>query len=177
MALIGLNNAHYAELTKDNDTGVTYGTPKRLRGVVSINENAESQTAKIYADNQLWATAQVFSEGDVELVMADLPLEDYAALCGHTVENGKLIENANDVAPYVCIMGEGLKQDGKTKRYFKLLKGQCAKIGLEMSTKSDSPEFTMHTLSITFMPRQHDGNYKYVQDSEETLSNWYTSVE
>ena len=177
MALIGLDNVHYAILSKDDDTGVTYETPKRLRGSISINETAESQTTKLYADNRLWATAQVFSEGNVELVMADLPLEDYAALGGHTVKDDKLVENADDVAPYVCIMGEGLKEDGKTKRYFKLLKGQCSKLGLEMSTKSDRPEFTTHTLSVIFMPRQYDGNYKYVQDSDTKLSNWYSSVE
>lgn len=182
MALIGLENAHYAKLTKDNETGVTYDTPKRLPGAVSINENSETNTAELYADNRLWATAQVFSKGDVELVLADLPLATWAELCGHTVnEKGILVENAADVAPYVCIMGEGLKEDGKTKRYFKLLKGQCAKVGLDMNTKSNNPEFKTNTLKVTFMARQFDGNYKYVIDSTDenttVTSGWYSAVE
>ena len=97
MALIGLENVHYAKLTKDDSTGVTYETPKKLSGAISINENAESNTAELYADNRLWATATVFSEGNVELELADLSLEDYAALGGHSIAvDGKLIENAND---------------------------------------------------------------------------------
>ncbi len=180
MALIGLENVHYAKLTKDDSTGVTYETPKKLSGAISINENAESNTAELYADNRLWATATVFSKGSVELELADLSLEDYAALGGHSIAvDGKLIENANDVAPYIAILGEGLKEDGETKRYFKLLKGQCAKVGLDMKTKTDSPEYTTQTLSATFMPRQFDGNYKYVLDSKaaSVASDWYSSVD
>lgn len=179
MALIGLENAHYAKMTKDDSTGTTYETPKKLSGAISITENAEFNTAELYADNRLWATATVFSKGSVELELADLSLEDYAALGGHSIVDGRLIENTNDVAPYIAIMGEGLKEDGETKRYFKLLKGQCAKVGLDMKTKTNNPEFTTQTLSATFMPRQSDGNYKYVMDSKaaSVASAWYSSVD
>lgn len=182
MSLIGFENLHYAKLTKDDDSGVTYEMPKKLPGAVSINEDAQSDTAKLYADNRLWETAQVFNEGDVELVVADLPASVCAELGGHTVDShGKITYNADDVAPYFCIMGEFLKGDGETKRYFKLLKGQFAEAGLEGETKNESPEFKTFTLNATFMPRKYDGNYKYVIDSSSdnasVTSAWYTSVE
>lgn len=182
MSLIGFENLHYAELTKDDETGIAYGEPQKLPGAVSINEEAQSNTAELYADNRLWESMQVFSKGEVELVIADLPLEVYAKLCGHKIDSsGKLIFNAADVAPYIAIMAEFLKGDGKTKRYFKLLKGQCAEVGLEGETKNDSPEFKTFTLSATFMARKYDGNYKYVIDSADDnatyVGKWYNSVE
>ena len=182
MSLIGFENLHYAKLTKDDSSGVTYGEVKNLPGAVSINEDAQSDTAKLYADNRLWETAQVFNEGSVELVVADLPASVCAELGGHTIDSsGKIVYNADDVAPYFCIMGEFLKGDGETKRYFKLLKGQFAETGLEGETKNESTEFRTFTLNATFMPRQYDGNYKYVIDSSDTNSTvtsaWYSSVE
>lgn len=181
MATIGFENAHYAVLTKDNATGATYGTPKRLPGAINISETMENNTTELYADNRLWATATVFSKGTLELELADLSTEDAAALLGHMVENGKIKYNANDVAPYICLMGEFMKDDGVTKRYFKLLKGQCAESSMEAKTKSDSPEFTTVSLTATFMPRQFDGDYKYIIDSDSdnaatVIANWYTSV-
>lgn len=183
MSLIGLENMHYAILTKDDSTGIEYGTPTILSGAISINENAQSNTAELYADNRLWETDTVFSKGEVELNLADLALSDYASLCGHSIDgSGKLIENVNDVAPYVCLMGEAMKGDKVNKRYFKLLKGQCAKVGLDMKTKTNNPEYTTPTLKATFMPRQYDGNYKYVKDystntAESITSAWYSNVE
>ena len=182
MATIGLDNVHYAILTKDDTEGATYGTPIKLPGAISISESAEQNTAELYADNRLWATATVFSKGELEIEFADIAIEDAAALLGHTVDSdGKIIYGANDVAPYICLMGEALKHDGKTKRYFKLLKGQCAESSMEFNTTSDSPEFTTVSLTATFMPRQSDGHYKYVIDSDSenaatTIASWYESV-
>ena len=181
MALMGFENLYYAELTKDDETGVTYGTPKKFPGAVSINENAQSNTAELYADNRLWASKAVFSKGEVELVVADLPISIYAELCGHTIDShGKIIHNANDVAPHFALMGEFKKEDG-TKRYFKLLKGQFAAVGLEGETENDSPEFKTSTLNATFAARKYDGNYKYVIDSTDDnasyVAGWYNSVE
>ena len=178
MSLIGFENIHYAELMKDDESGVSYGEIKALPGAVSINEDAQSDTAKLYADNQLWETAQVFNEGSVELVVADLPASVCAELGGHSIDSdGKITYNANDSAPYFCIMGEFLKSDGETKRYFKLLKGQFAEAGLEGETKNESPEFKTFTLNATFMPRKYDGNYKYIMDSSSDNTSWYTSVD
>lgn len=182
MATLGLDNVHYAILTKDDETGATYGTPQKLPGAISISESAENNTAELYADNRLWATASVFSKGELEIELADLSTKDAAALLGHTVDStGQIKYNVNDVAPYICLMGEALKDDGVTKRYFKLLKGQCAESSMEFNTKSESPEFTTVSLTATFMPRQCDGDYKYVIDSgtegaATIIADWYKSV-
>lgn len=182
MSLIGFENLHYAELTKDDSTGVTYGEVKALPGAVSINEDAQVEVAKLYADNRLWETAQVLQEGAVELVVADLPASVYAALGGHSVDtNGKITYTADDSAPYFSIMGEFLMGDGETKRYFKLLKGQFSEPGLEGETKNENTEFRTFTLNATFMPRKYDNKYKYIIDSSATntsvTSAWYDSVE
>ena len=182
MSLLGFENVYYAKLTKDDETGVTYEAPKKFPGAISLTEDAQSETAELYADNRLWESKKVFSKGEVELVMADLPLAVYAELCGHTIDSsGKVVVNANDVAPYIAIMGEFKKGDG-TKRYFKLLKGQCAEVGLESETENASPEFKTFTLNATFGARKYDGNYKYIVDSDSEnaatlITKWYASVE
>lgn len=182
MSFIGLDNVHYAKLKKDDATGVEYETPKRLYGAISINAEDESETAKLYADNQLWETQNSTPETNVEINFADIPLEDYAFLGGHSIgANGELIYSADDVAPDIALLGEGLKGDG-SKRYFKLLKGKCSEGGFELNTKTDSPEFTTPTMTATFMPRKYDKRYKIIADSSNSasatlISNWYSSVE
>lgn len=181
MSTLGFENLHYAKLTKDDETGVTYEKPKRFPGAVSINDDEQSNTADLYADNKLWETRRVFSKGEIELVVADLPPDIHAELCGHTIDShGKIIHSANDVAPYVALLGEFKKGDG-TKRCFKLLKGQFAVVGVEGETENDSPEFRTATLNATFAARKYDGNYKYVIDSTdenaEYIATWYNSVE
>ena len=182
MSLMGFRNLYYAKLTKDDETGVAYETPKRFPGAVSINEEAQSETAKLFADDVLYESMQVFSEGELELVVADLPTNIRVELGGHSIDSatGKITYNVSDVAPYFALMGEFLKGDG-TKRYFKLLKGQLSESGLESETKNDSPELRTTTLNGTFAGRKYDGNYKYVVDSTddnaEYVATWYNSVE
>lgn len=182
MSLMGFENLHYAKLTKDDSTGITYEAPKAFPGAISLNEEVQSETAKLYADNRLWESMEIYNESAIELVVADLPADVVAELCGHSVDatTGKITYNANDNPPHFCIMGEFLKGDG-TKRYFKLLKGKFSDAGLEGETKNESPEFKTFTLNATFMPRKHDNNYKYVVDESSTnsayVAKWYDSVE
>lgn len=47
----GLKNCYYAKATFDEDGNVTYDTPKRLPGAVSIGLDPEGESENFYADD------------------------------------------------------------------------------------------------------------------------------
>ena len=78
MAKIGVRKLYYAICTKDDETGVTYGTPKRIVGLNTIDINPSVQTATAYGDDLPLETASSISDISVGLESVYLPLEDKA---------------------------------------------------------------------------------------------------
>ncbi len=137
---IGVQNFHYAEMTKDDETGFQYKPPIHVPNMVTITLDKTTNSTTFYADNKPIEVATTYGGTKVTLEMSDLPQEVQAALLGHTIENGVLKRNADDKAPYVAIMFESDLSDG-TKEYIKLYKGMFRVPKAEYSTKKESPEF------------------------------------
>lgn len=178
----GVSNLHYAILSSDTSSGIVYGTPVSLPKVAEITVQTASDSTTFYADNGPAETASALGEITVELNVADLDLDTQAALLGHTVTGGVLVNHKDDTAPYVAIMFEALKSNG-SKRYVKLLKGQFSEPEDAFKTKGESVEFQPMTISGTFVVREYDGNWKKTADEDHADyvsgigSAWYTSVE
>lgn len=178
MAKIGVRKLYYAICTKDNETGVTYGTPKRIVGLNKIDVNPSVQNAKAYGDNLPLETASSISDISIGFESVYLPLEDKAALLGHTIENDVMISNANDEAPYVAIMFES-NQTGGAIQYEKLLKGKFSETQETFDTKGANINFANHSLNGSFVARQYDGEWRKTMVSTDTTisDTWYASVE
>ena len=177
-AQIGLQKFHYAVLTKDDSTGATYGTPKKIAGLNSIDINPTVNKATLYGDDAPMATANSLGAITVKFESGDLPLEDEAALLGHTVSNGEMICKADDEAPDVAIMFKSKKHDGQT-RYVKLLKGKFAEVQQTINTKGDNIEYQLNSLEGNFVAREFDKQWKRIADAENDSldSTWFASVE
>jgi phi13 family phage major tail protein len=167
MAIVGLKDLHYALLTKDDSTGVTYSTPKKIIGAINAKISPKSNTETLYADDGPSETATALGEIDVELEVKDIPLSVQAELLGHTLSNGVIVKKAEDVAPYVAIGFRSEKSNGKF-RYKWLYKGKFSLPEEDYSTKEDKPKFQTPKIKATFIKREFDGAWEATGDEDET---------
>lgn len=182
MSRVGVSNFYYAKLTQDTTEGIAYDAPVRIPGLISISITPASNTNTLYADNGPAEVAESLGEITVEVDLKDLTIEHQAALLGHTASGGVMTSAAADVAPYVAILFEGLKANGK-KKFVKLLKGKFAIPADSYETKKDSVTFQTDKISGKFVIRDYDSKWKYTaeEDSADYVAsvgtNWFTSVE
>ncbi|GMA52068.1 hypothetical protein GCM10025857_34250 [Alicyclobacillus contaminans] len=180
MAQVGLRAVHYAILTKDDATGVTYNTIKPIPGVVTAKIQPKSNSATLYADDGPAETATTLGEIDVDFEFSDLPVAVQADLLGHTVdENGVLVKKTTDVAPYVAIGFVSQKSSGKDL-YVWLLKGMAQIPEADLKTKEDKPDFGTTTINFTFVRREYDNAWQAVGDEDNATftggATWFDKV-
>lgn len=178
MAKIGVKKFYYAVCTKDDETGVTYGTPKRIVGLNTIDINPSVQRATAYGDDLPLETASNINEITVSFDSVYLPLEDKASLLGHTITDGVMISKTDDTAPYVAVMFESQQTQGAVQ-YEKLLKGKFAETQETFNTKGENIEYQTHGLEGSFVARAHDGQWRRTTVSTDTTlgTSWYASVD
>ena len=177
MAKIGVNKLYNALLTKDDSTEVTYGTPKRIVGLNTVDINPTVQKATAYGDDLPLETTSNITEITISFESVYLPLEDKASLLGHSVVDGAMISKSGDEAPYVAIMFEA-QQSGGAVQYEKFLKGKFSETQETFNTKGENLEYTLHSLEGSFVARENDGAWRKTVVSPDTTvaATWYTSV-
>lgn len=182
MAIVGLKNFYFATLIKDDESGITYEDPIRLPKIISADITPSSNSATLYADDGPCETDTVLGEIAVSIEISELSLEHQAALLGHTVEKGVMTQKGEDTAPYVAIMFESKKSNGK-KRYAKLLKGKFQVPKETTKTKDNNITYQTAKLEGKFVMRQYDDAWKRIADEDAegyeltTGAAWYESVE
>lgn len=179
---VGLKNIYYAKLIKDDETGVTYDTPKRLAPAITANITPSVNSATLFAENGPFITANALGEITVEIGVADIPFDIQAELLGMTVNSdGVLVDNAEDQAPEVALGFERNTEAG-TSRFTWLLKGRFKLPNEEAKTAAGTPEFQTPTISAVFLKRIFDGNWRFRVDSGSTgvkpdvVANWFKEV-
>lgn len=104
MAKIGLNNFRYSVATVDASTGaITYATPKKPAKAISFSFEPTVADAKLYADDGLAESDSRVTGGSVTMGVDREDLETQCDMLGHEYTNGEVIDNADDVAPYVGV--------------------------------------------------------------------------
>lgn len=101
MAKIGLNNFRYSILTELEDGTPQYAGAVKPAKAVSCSVSISNNEATLYADDALAESDSSFQSGDVTIGIDDEDQATMAALLGHQVEDGEMIRNTDDVAPYV----------------------------------------------------------------------------
>lgn len=184
MSKIGVDNLHFFPITKDDETGVTYGAGTAIPGTVSIEINPATDKATLYADNMAWETANSMGEVEVSIELADLPKSVQAALLGHTIDGatGRLISKSTDESPYVGISFAALKGNGAT-RYVRLAKGRFVESEDNYQTKGENIEFQTQSITANFVVRKYDKVWKETIDSDDTetgvadtIAAWFDSM-
>lgn len=180
--LIGVKNLHYALLTSDDSKGSVYATPVAVAGVRTIDVKPGSGVDTLYGDDAAFDVAAYLGDISVSIDTAQLDLATAAALLGHTVTAGVMDYKSSDVAPYVAILFESVKSNGK-KRFVKLLKGKFSEPEQNFQGKDTSIKWNTAKLVGHFVAREYDSAWKREadEDAEDYASTtgtaWYTSVE
>lgn len=167
IALIGLEKLYYSKITKDDNTGLTFGTPIYLAGVKEIKISPKVSTEKLYAENKLWEQATSLDDIEVSVNLADLTNAQLADLLGHKIATeGGIIANADDIAPYVALLYKANKSNGKA-RYGILYKGKLELPEDSAKGAEGKVDFQTPEIKATFQPLQNNGMWKYQVDSDD----------
>ncbi len=140
MARIGLRNFRYSKL--DEDDNVT--TPASLGKAVDCKVTIEKNSAELRADDAIAESDYSFKKGTVALTVDEDADKVFADILGHKIsEDGELVRNADDVAPYVAIGRILTKMVSGVKRYKVefLHKVKFNEPNTDEKTKGESVEF------------------------------------
>lgn len=179
--LIGLDNFYYAILNSDTTAGISYQTPVALKGALTVAYNPNSEVATLFADDGPYDTAETIGEIELEVGIADISQEDYAAIMGHTITGGVMAENSTD-QPIDIAFGFRAKRSNTGYGYYWFLKGKFNKPSMDHETKGDTINWQTPTMTGKFTTRVYDGLYKYSTRDDATDytaaigSAWFSSV-
>lgn len=143
MAKIGLKNFLFGILTEASDGTPTYGEGKKPAKAISCNVSITNNNGALYADDAMAESDSSFQSGTVTIGLDDENLEMMGILLGHTVTDGKMVRNANDVAPYVGLGRVVTKIVGGVHKYKVefLNKVKFSEPSQEDNTKGENVEF------------------------------------
>lgn len=179
--LIGLSDFYYALMNSDTTAGVSYQTPVNLKGAISVAYNPNSEVATLFADDGPYDTAESIGEIELEVGIADISQEDYAALMGHTISGGVMSELSTD-QPVDCAFGFKAKRSNGGYSYFWFLKGKFSKPAIDHETKGDKIAFQTPKMMWNGVARVYDSRFKYStrDDADDyaaaTGSTWFSAV-
>ncbi|SSS87917.1 phage major tail protein, phi13 family [Acinetobacter baumannii] len=155
-ASTGVDEFYYAAID-ETGTGVTIGTPERVKFLQTISIEMPQESVRAYGDNQ---TAEIaVSSGNTTITSSfhKLPDEDKAVLFGLEKTTGGLYSyGSNDTPPYVACVFAKTYEDG-SKEWVGLTKGIFMRPNVEGQTKEDGVEFSSEEISAEFMDREVDG--------------------
>jgi len=167
MAITGLEKLFYSKITKDDNTGLTFGTPIYLAGVKEIKIAPKVSTEKLYAENKLWDQSTTLEDVEVTVNIADLTNIQSADLLGQTIATeGGSFASSNDETPYIALLYKANKSNGQA-RYGVLYKGKMSLPDDSAKGKEGKTDFQTPEMKSTFQPLQNNGMWKYSVDSDD----------
>lgn len=173
-----LKNVHAAKLTKTEEGGYTYETPKAIPGAVSISLDAEGDSSPFYTDGIVYfrSTANNGYSGDLEIAL--IPEWFRTEILKETLDqNGVLVESSTITEMEKFALLFEFDGDVRCIRHV-LYNCSASRPSIESETKEDAIEPGTEKLSLTADPRE-DGLVKSRTGdatAEETYNNWYKQV-
>ena len=152
MAKIGLNNLWYSHLTEGQDGTPTYDGKKSFGKAVSASASISNNDAKLYADDVLAESDTTFQNGTLTLGVDDDREATFADVLGHEIsDEGEVIRNANDVAPWVGVARIIVKLVNNVRLYKVELfyKVKFSEPSQDDQTKGESVEFSTPSIEGT----------------------------
>lgn len=166
---IGLKNMVIAPLTKDDDTGVTYGDLQKVAGSIEATISPENADPDVqYADDIEYDVVNPDPELTFKTKLADVPLAIQKMIFGNRIDaNGVLLRGATDKPPYFAVGFKSEKSD-HTFRYVWLYKVRAKPMSEEYGTREGTTT-NRRTPEVewTAIKRTYDGEYQAIADEGE----------
>jgi phi13 family phage major tail protein len=181
MPVVGIKKTYIAPITKDDATGLTYGTPVYYEGIKKLGIKPKQNTEKLYAEDQLWDQATAFDSADVEIELSDLTSAQRAGLLGQTTAaEGGVYATKDDEAPFVAVLYKAPIRGGH--RYGVLYKGAFELPEDSMEGQEGKIKFQTPKIKATFQPTKYNGFWEYHVDTTDPNcpanidDTWFTAV-
>ncbi len=172
----GLKNVHYAVIT-DTGTEVTYGTPVRIKGAVSMTAAPNGTVEEFEADDMVFYRSQGSNGYDLDFTFALLPDSFYQEVLGETVDMSNVrFENDADVVKNIAILGE-INGDAH-KRPFLFYNVTPQRPAFDAQTSRTRSPKTV-SIKAAAVPHPYTGHIKAVATAstpQSLISGWYTEV-
>lgn len=173
----GFKNAYYAVLTDDGEGGISYGTPVKMDGAVSMSLSPSGETTEFYADDGLYFSDVNNNgyEGTIEFAL--IPDHFKTACLGMIKDSNGVIEETSDTVNTPFALLCEFTGDDKARR-FAFYHCVASRPDLGATTKGESIEIQSETLNITIRPNA-DGIVKCETGSDTTeavFEAWYEDV-
>ena len=174
----GLKNVHYAPITTAEEGTVTFATPVRIPGAVSLSMQAQGDESKFYADDVAYyvSTANDGYSGDLEIAIIPDTFRKDVLKESEDETDKVLVENATAEPAAFALLFE-FAGDKKATRHV-LYYCSCSRPTVGSSTINNAKTPSTETLTITASP-MGDGRVKAkttASTPDETYNAWYTKV-
>lgn len=175
----GLKNVHVASVTVGENNAVTFGTPVRIPGAVSVSIEPSGDTSDFYADDIVYFSSASATGYDVTAEFALLPEFFKTQYLGmQKDDNGVLVEGAGATNNYFAFLFEFTGDENAIRHCLYYCKASTPTIeGETMGDGGAEPQTT--EIEFTAMPRPDTRDTK-ISTGEETATAtynaWYTTV-
>lgn len=174
----GLKNVHYATFT-ETDGAITYDTPVRIPGAVSLTLDPRGEMTEFYADNMLYYSASSNDGYDGTLSIATIPEQFAVDALGEIKDedDGVLIERADGKQKPFALLFE-FDGDARATRHV-LYNCSANRPTVTGETTTNTREPQPNELSFVASARHTDLAIKTkttTETSPAVYDAWYTNV-
>ncbi|KNE19671.1 major tail protein [Virgibacillus pantothenticus] len=176
--LHGLDMFHLALLTKDDHEGVTYEPPEPVPGAVNVSVTPNTESNTFFADNGAYEIFNSLGDIDVNMEVADLPLEMQKKIYGHQEEEGVQFASIEDTVAELALSFRAKVSTGGY-RYYWFLKGKAQLLPNEYQTDEGNVTPQTAKLTLKFMPLQYNKRWKSQAEDKPDLNlgeKWFKEV-
>lgn len=177
---VNIKRFHYAPLTKDDATGVTYGPPKAIPGIEQASINPKVATGTLYGDGVIRDERSKLTGATIGIDINKLPTEDRAIILGNTVGTDGVITETPDDEPIELAIGWEVELTGGDSEFVWFLKCKAQPLNENVEQTTENIKFSNNTITFTAMPREFDNDIRKFADTTMTSftgkDTWFDTV-
>lgn len=179
--IIGCESLFLAPVTKDDATGTTFGAPKSVPSLISIDISDQTDNVTFYSDDRVEQVIPSFTGKEVTIELGYLTNELEGMISGNDFTDGVLTQTTVSNAGEFALMFRAPKSRGGAFSYVCLYKGVLSKEESKYKGKEDKMESSNVTLKGVFMPLVSNGKVSIKADSDDAspsplIKTWFDKV-